>query len=91
MALCNGQKPEELTFDIARMRRHLCQCIEDGVMRHFPSSCRRRRRTVDKTEEVLVYCKCRLQEDGDMISCETCGEWFHSTCEDIPSTAWTEQ
>ncbi len=91
MAICNGQKPEELTFDIPKMRRHLFGCLEDRVIRHFPAISRQRRQDTISTEEVEVYCKCRLQDQGDMINCEGCKEWFHSTCEDIPAIARKEE
>ncbi|EJK67154.1 hypothetical protein THAOC_11852, partial [Thalassiosira oceanica] len=26
------------------------------------------------------YCLCRQSHDGFMISCDTCGEWFHGEC-----------
>ncbi len=38
-----------------------------------------------RTEEVKVYCKCQLQDEGDMIQCQ---EWFHTTCEVIRDFAW---
>ena len=34
MAICNRQRPELLCFDITKMRRHLYNCLEDGLMRH---------------------------------------------------------
>ena len=43
MAICNRQRPELLCFDITKMRRHLYNCLEDGLMRHFPASHRQRR------------------------------------------------
>jgi hypothetical protein len=27
-----------------------------------------------------LYCFCRRGEYGDMISCDICAEWYHSTC-----------
>ncbi|XP_034238098.1 chromatin remodeling protein EBS-like [Thrips palmi] len=27
-----------------------------------------------------VFCHCRGPEDGFMIECESCKEWFHGTC-----------
>ena len=60
-------------------------------MRHFPASHRHCQYPTQLTENVKVHCKCRLQEDGEMIKCEGCGEWFHKQCEDIPVAAWTEE
>ena len=81
MAICNKQRPELLCFDITKMRRHLYNCVEDGLMRHFPASHRQRRHETTRTEMVKVFCKCRLQEEGKMICCDWCLEWYNSTCE----------
>ena len=35
--LVYGHKPEDFTFDIARMRPHLLQCLKDGTITMFPS------------------------------------------------------
>ncbi len=88
MAICSGQNPEELVFDTTKMRGHLLRCLENKRMEPFSALSRQRRQPTCKTsEQVKVFCKCRLQEDGDMIFCEACGERYHSTCEDIPKAA----
>ena len=89
--VCNGQSPEEISFIVPRMRRHLKQCLEEGVMRHFPAKPRTCRHLTKRVEELSVFCHCRLQEEGDMCACHKCEEWFHHTCEDIPETAWTDE
>ena len=90
MAICNRQRPELLCFDITKMRRHLYNCLEDGLMRHFPASHRQRRHETTRAEMVKVFCKCRLQEEGKtVICCDRCLEWYHSTCEvNVPAIAW---
>ncbi len=59
--------------------RHILAPLCNGVMITFftlqVETCR--------TEEVKVYCKCRPQDEGDMIYREQCQEWFHTTCEVI--------
>ena len=67
MAIYNRQWPELLCFD--------------GLMHHFPASHRQRYHETTRTEMVKVFCKCRLQEEGKMICCDRCLEWYHSTCE----------
>ena len=57
MAICNRQRPELLCFDITKMRRHLYNCLEDGLMRHFPASHQQRRHETTRTELVKVFCK----------------------------------
>ena len=27
-----------------------------------------------------VYCICRKEEDGLIIQCDSCDEWFHGDC-----------
>ena len=89
MAMCNGQRPELLCFDITKMRRHLYNCLEDGLMRHFPTYHRQRRHETSRTEIIKVFCKYRLQEEGKMICCDRCLEWYHSTCEvNVLASAW---
>jgi hypothetical protein len=32
------------------------------------------------SDEADVYCICRKGEDGLMIQCDVCNEWFHGQC-----------
>ena len=78
MTICNRQRPELLCFEITKIRRHLqllYNCLEDGLMLHFPASHRQRCHETTRTEMVKVFCKCRLQEEGKMI----CGAWNGTT------------
>jgi len=34
----------------------------------------------EEDEDVPVYCICRKPEEGFMICCEVCNEWFHGHC-----------
>ena len=94
MALCNGQTPEHLYYDIKSMRQHLAGCLEDKVFRHFLARKRKVSQETKKSEAIKVYCSCRLPEGGErMIACDNCGEWYHKNCLnsviDIPSSVWT--
>ena len=93
MALCYGQTPEYLNYDIKSMRQHLAGCLEDKIFQHFPARNRRVTQQTKKTEKVNVYCSCRLPEGargGKMIACDGCREWYHEECVDIPSNVWTD-
>ena len=79
---------EEQVVDSKKMRQHLLQCFENGVMRPFPSAKRKLVKVWKKEEAVKVYCKCRMQEAGNMISCDMCGEWYHDTCINVAAEAW---
>ena len=63
-ALALGEKPQLFFFDQWNMRAHLRQCFEDGKMKMFPVLRKRRvkKSAVKTTEEVQVYCKCRMPE-----------------------------
>ena len=90
MTICNDQRPEEQRYEQHKMRDHLKMCLEMGVMRHFPSRVIRRDKVSTRKQEALkVYCRCRLPE-GDMINCDRCHEWFHSSCIDAPDSAWID-
>ena len=88
MAICGGQRPEELMFDAKIMRQHLLQCLENRVITQFPAKKRKCQRKMKGRETVRVYCRCRLQEGGSMILCDLCGEWYHDTCVNVPSEVW---
>ena len=59
MALCNGQTPEHLYYDVKGMRQHLAGCLEDKVFRHFPARKRKVSQETKKSEAIKVYCSCR--------------------------------
>ena len=90
-ALALGEKPELFFFDQWNMRAHLRQCLESGEMKMFPVLRKRRvkKSAVKTTEEVQVYCKCRMPElpGEQLIKCTNCKEWYHvDTCIDVPPT-----
>ena len=90
MAICLGQAPEDLIFNIKQMRSHLYSCLEMKQMRPFPSRKRCIKRRDWKTNEAVpVYCKCRLFETNKMICCDSCNEWYHSTCVVVPPQVWS--
>ena len=72
------------------MRDHLKLCLEMGIMCHFPSRAVRKHENelTRKSEPLEVYCHCRLPEEGNMIRCDRCQEWYHSTCTNAPNGAW---
>ena len=80
-ALALGEKPELFCFDQSKMRAHLRHCLEKGEMAMFPVNRKRRvkKSPVKTSDEVPVYCKCRMPEQpGDsMIECTVCKEWYH--------------
>ncbi len=59
------------------------RCIERDEIKPFPilSSSSMNSNRPSKSEQIKVYCICRLTYDGArMISCSKCAEWFHTSC-----------
>ena len=80
MAICLGQAPDNLFFDVKQMGSHLYSCLEMKQMRPFPSRKRCIKRRDWKTNEAVpVYCKCRLLETSKMI-CRDSYELYCDTC-----------
>ena len=81
-AIAFGYKPELLSFDQNKMRKHLLSCLTSGEIRMFPEKEKRQRKSIIKNiQKIKVYCYCRLPKQGEMIQCHHCKEWFHlSTC-----------
>ena len=79
--LCHGNHPEGLQYHQDRLRSHFIQCLESKKMLPFPSQ--RRHAGKPQTENISVYCSCRLPEtDGEkMAACDRCNEWYHLSCD----------
>lgn len=92
LAICAGQSPENLLFDVKSMRGHLAKCLGNGKLQPFPARQRRTPRSRRQTEFLLIYCSCRqIESRGDeMIACDKCGEWFHRACHSVPIADWND-
>ena len=83
--LCGSVCPGSVNFDQKLMRNHLISCFEKGVITPFPKT-NARTMNFDKnsTEEVPVFCVCRLPDNGSlMVQCDKCRDWFHTLCLNI--------
>ena len=87
-ALCSGQNPECLLFKQSVMRVHLLQCLEEEDMKPFPCKTVNRAQQSNEMGKIEIFCKCRTQEGGRMVSCTGCGEWYHEECVPIPKQVW---
>lgn len=68
------------------------KCLEEQKLTPFPSQRKRRQRSLVKTKLPLpAYCVCRLPEEGDMVACDKCGEWFHKDCVITPAIVWEKK
>ena len=73
-SICNGQDPATFLYDQAAMRPHLQECFEKGEMTPFPASIEQvHQQPIIKV--ILIYCVCRLIDDGTkMIDCTQCNK-----------------
>ena len=91
-ALAFGQPPGMYHFAQGDMRQHLYECFEIGRISMFPYMKLRRatESTVKSSEEVPVYCACKMPNlpDTAWIQCSVCRNRFHTeSCIDRPSAS----
>ena len=87
-ALCAGDEPQHITFSKTDMRKHLLQCFTRNEMEPFPGEKVTRKKRVKETVMLEIICTCRSIEDGNMVECEVCKEWFHQGCLTVPQSVW---
>ena len=69
------------SFKQELMRPHLIQCFENSTVKPFPVvKMQEHRKTILFTVEIEVICFCHLPEQGEMIECSKCGQWYHISC-----------
>ena len=83
-----------------KMRDHLLQCIKSGHFKEFEKSdssdivfCK------IKKIKIQIFCYCRFpwawyhskNKDLDMACCDSCKEWYHRKCENIPDIVFDEE
>ena len=97
VALCFDQQPGELVFDQSLMGHHLVTYpLQQHQFTMFPVRSKRRRNLKFRnTENVYVFCICRMPDvphQPDMICCSKCNAWFHAdVCvHSIPKDAWNK-
>lgn len=90
--LCSGNDPYQSLYDQGAMRSHLVNCFERQEFKRFPRVTENplpSKMRVLSTVTVKVYCHCRELEKCPMVSCDKCHEWYHDTCERIPSEVFS--
>ena len=86
-ALCYGQDPSKMIFQIRNIRSYLWNCLTNGHIDMFPSA--QRMSDVPNSKSILlpIYCKCRLpyiKQEDDMVECSSCHKWYHRKCLKVP-------
>ena len=84
--LALGMDPLSVILNRDELRPHLVKSLETRTISIFPVKKHRRPvNRVTKVEICLVYCHCRLPDDGQkMVCCDKCGEWYHLHCISAP-------
>uniref|UniRef100_A0A1X7SDA4 PHD-type domain-containing protein n=1 Tax=Amphimedon queenslandica TaxID=400682 RepID=A0A1X7SDA4_AMPQE len=85
-----GNSPSKINYIQNQFRAHLIKCLENGHIDKFP--CYKKKRNdsgITKTVTIKVYCLCRQpQDEGKMVQCDECKEWYHEECITVPSNIW---
>ena len=90
-SLVYGVQPGNVRYDQPKMRKHLCQCLEEERIRPFPALKTKRtpRADITTTDSIEVYCSCRMPEVSgiEMVQCNGCEDWFHVHCVSVSRQA----
>ena len=69
-----------MVFCQEMLRPHFVKCLEQKMLTEFPVN-KNRRPKPPKLYEIVLYCICRLPDDGEkMVYCEDCDDWYHTKC-----------
>ena len=88
-SLAHNENSVRRVYDTTQLRQYLVSCLEAGNMLVFLSHSTNEKRDFKTTLNAIeIYCSCRMpygntSEDGDMIECPKCCEWYHGSCENI--------
>ena len=92
--ICLKQAPCVARYNSKLIREHLEQCLQNGSLSSFPLLGRLSSTITYKYQkDVELFCVCYLPDiegqegnvdDGPMAECESCENWFHKHCLEIP-------
>ena len=92
-SISSGAYPVNTVYGTKEMRPHI-NCIENEELTLFPEV-KGKRTLLCKPAKHLVelFCSCRrpwfrYTEEDDMVECNSCKEWFHQKCENIPDSVF---
>ena len=88
-SLCMGDNPVQTNYVQHMLRSHLLDCLTQRTISAFPMTSRKKKVTQPRGKvTVQLFCHCRQPEEGKMVQCDQCMEWYHSQCETVPSSVW---
>ena len=94
-SLCHGEVPVERRYKQGELRTHLRSVLEcnSPSRQPFPSSYRRKipANIIKRTMVIPVFCSCRMPEQGSMVECCQCSEWYHEECEKVDVEIWEKE
>ena len=88
-SLCGRENPVEINYKQHLLCSHLLNCVTKQEISVFPRLTRKRKVTKSRGMETFeLFCQCRLPEQGRIIQCDHCQEWYHSKCVTVPESVW---
>ena len=90
LSIVNGEEPSKKMFDQKTMRRDLVRDFDNRVLRSFNGRKVTRKRRSCNDVTIKVYCHCRGLEEGEMIECSKCHEWYHRECCNVDAKYFEE-
>ena len=87
--LCAGDNPAHVNYTQHLLHAHLYECFIQKSISPFPEAARRKKLLEPRGQVTYeVFCVCRLPEDGQMVQCSKCMEWYHRHCINAPEDIW---
>ena len=96
-SILHGHDPTTQIYKRDKLREHLLAWMNNGYVTPFPvegpaSRSKVKRFTKEPKIAIQLFCSCRMpwyktdvnKKETRMASCDTCGEWYHQGCENIP-------
>ena len=77
VSLAFGKEPAYFHFENSKIRSHLLNCLQSGVLTEFPCKPEKRKSLYVQAHTVPLYCTCRMPESDLMFQCTKCQRWFH--------------
>ena len=87
VSILHGIDPRSVRYNVSVMPRHLQQGLENKKIIVFPHRklfCKNK--PVLKVTGILIFCTCRMPEQGFMFTCTECKKWFHPSSQLINQT-----